>query len=50
MDADLIQWRRCSKMQSGKMEAFVRLIGEAVEVQIRGPSEMATCGEKNELF
>jgi hypothetical protein len=43
MDADLAQWRNCSKMQSGKMEALVRLVGEAVEVQIRGPPEMATC-------
>lgn len=37
-------------MQSGKMEALVRLIGEAVEVQIRGPSEMATCEEKNGII
>ena len=43
MDAELAQWRRCSKMPSGTMEALVRLIGEAVEVQIRGPAEMAAC-------
>uniref|UniRef100_A0A914H7B7 Non-specific serine/threonine protein kinase n=1 Tax=Globodera rostochiensis TaxID=31243 RepID=A0A914H7B7_GLORO len=42
IEADLAQWRYCSKMLSGKMEALIRLVGEAVEIQIRGPPEMAT--------
>ncbi|KAF7635152.1 hypothetical protein Mgra_00005435 [Meloidogyne graminicola] len=41
MDAELLQWKNCSKMQSGKMEALVRLISDSVEIQIRGPSLMA---------
>jgi hypothetical protein len=42
MDADLCQWRSCSKMTSGQMEALVRLIGDAVEVQVRGPADHST--------
>ncbi|KAJ1350942.1 Death-associated protein kinase 1 [Parelaphostrongylus tenuis] len=42
MDADLIQWAGCSKMSSGQMEALVRIRSDAVEVQVRGPSERAT--------
>uniref|UniRef100_A0A7I4Y1A2 Non-specific serine/threonine protein kinase n=1 Tax=Haemonchus contortus TaxID=6289 RepID=A0A7I4Y1A2_HAECO len=42
MDADLIQWAGCSKMSSGQMEALVRIRGDAVEVQVRGPAERAT--------
>uniref|UniRef100_A0A1I8A483 Non-specific serine/threonine protein kinase n=1 Tax=Steinernema glaseri TaxID=37863 RepID=A0A1I8A483_9BILA len=42
MDADLVQWYGCSKMSSGQMEALVRLRGDAVEIQVRGPSELAT--------
>uniref|UniRef100_A0A914VAK0 Uncharacterized protein n=1 Tax=Plectus sambesii TaxID=2011161 RepID=A0A914VAK0_9BILA len=42
MDADLTQWHKCSKMCSGQMEALVRLVGDAVEVQVRGPAELAT--------
>ncbi|KAI1718149.1 protein kinase domain-containing protein [Ditylenchus destructor] len=41
MDAELSQWRGYSKMCSGQMEALIRLHGDAVEVQVRGPSEMA---------
>uniref|UniRef100_A0A914M180 Non-specific serine/threonine protein kinase n=2 Tax=Meloidogyne incognita group TaxID=654580 RepID=A0A914M180_MELIC len=41
LDAELLQWKGCSKMLSGKMEALVRLIGDSVEVQIRGPSSMS---------
>uniref|UniRef100_A0A915D171 Death domain-containing protein n=1 Tax=Ditylenchus dipsaci TaxID=166011 RepID=A0A915D171_9BILA len=41
MDAELNQWQGCSKMCSGQMEALVRLHGDAVEVQVRGPAEMA---------
>uniref|UniRef100_F1KRA1 Death-associated protein kinase dapk-1 n=1 Tax=Ascaris suum TaxID=6253 RepID=F1KRA1_ASCSU len=42
MDADLVQWAGCSKMSSGQMEALIRLHGDAVEVQVRGPCEIAT--------
>ncbi|KAK6107281.1 Ankyrin repeats (3 copies) family protein [Brugia pahangi] len=42
MDADLMQWNSCSKMSSGQMEALVRLHGDAVEIQVRGPCEIAT--------
>uniref|UniRef100_A0A0N5A9F4 Non-specific serine/threonine protein kinase n=1 Tax=Syphacia muris TaxID=451379 RepID=A0A0N5A9F4_9BILA len=42
MDADLSQWLDCSKMSSGQMEALIRLHGDAVEVQVRGPCELAT--------
>lgn len=42
MDADLIQWAGCSKMSSGQMEALIRIRGDAVEVQVRGPAERAT--------
>ncbi|EJD74145.1 CAMK/DAPK/DAPK protein kinase, variant [Loa loa] len=42
MDADLMQWNGCSKMSSGQMEALVRLHGDAVEIQVRGPSEIST--------
>ncbi|ETN85522.1 death domain protein [Necator americanus] len=42
MDADLMQWAGCSKMSSGQMEALVRIRGDAVEVQVRGPAERAT--------
>ncbi|KAL3109084.1 hypothetical protein niasHT_012646 [Heterodera trifolii] len=42
IEAELAQWRYCSKMQSSKMEALIRLVGESVEVQIRGPQEKAT--------
>ena len=41
MDAELQQWYRCSKMLSGQMEALVRLLGDAVEIQLRGPAETA---------
>lgn len=41
MDADLTQWHKCSKMCSGQMEALIRLVGDAVEVQVRGPNELA---------
>ncbi|KAL7073040.1 hypothetical protein ACQ4LE_008336 [Meloidogyne hapla] len=41
MDAELLQWKSCSKMLSGKMEALIRLVGDSVEVQIRGPSSMS---------
>ncbi|KAI1731383.1 protein kinase domain-containing protein [Ditylenchus destructor] len=41
MDAELSQWRGYSKMCSGQMEALIRLHGDAVEVQVRGPSELA---------
>lgn len=36
------KYLECSKMCSGSMEALVRLHGDAVEIQVRGPSEMAT--------
>jgi len=49
LDAELLQWKGCSKMLSGKMEALVRLIGDSVEVQIRGPSSMSNC-EKENIF
>ncbi|VDK79575.1 unnamed protein product [Litomosoides sigmodontis] len=42
MDADLVQWNGCSKMSSGQMEALIRLHGDAVEIQVRGPYEIAT--------
>lgn len=42
MDADLVQWVGCSRMSSGQMEALVRLAGDAVEVQVRGPADTAT--------
>lgn len=42
MDADLSQWLDCSKMSSGQMEALIRLHRDAVEVQVRGPCELAT--------
>uniref|UniRef100_A0A183TYJ6 Death domain-containing protein n=1 Tax=Toxocara canis TaxID=6265 RepID=A0A183TYJ6_TOXCA len=42
MDADLVQWAGYSKMSSGQMEALIRLHGDAVEVQVRGPCEIAT--------
>lgn len=42
LDAELAQWRRCSKMHSGKMEGLIRMVGEVVQLQIRGPPEMAT--------
>uniref|UniRef100_A0A0N5D537 Non-specific serine/threonine protein kinase n=1 Tax=Thelazia callipaeda TaxID=103827 RepID=A0A0N5D537_THECL len=42
MDADLMQWNGCSKMSSGQMEALIRLHGDAVEIQVRGPCEIAT--------
>ncbi|GMT30636.1 hypothetical protein PFISCL1PPCAC_21933 [Pristionchus fissidentatus] len=41
MDADLTQWLGCSKLCSTKMEALVRLHGDAVEVRVRGPAERA---------
>jgi death-associated protein kinase len=44
MDADLQQYLECSKMVSGKMEALVRLQGDAVEIQVRGPNDQsASC-------
>lgn len=42
MDADLVQWNGCSKMSSLQMEALIRLHGDAVEIQVRGPPEIAT--------
>ncbi len=42
MDADLVQWQGTSKMSSGQMEALVQLVGDAVEVQVRGPADLAT--------
>ncbi|TKR62381.1 hypothetical protein L596_026356 [Steinernema carpocapsae] len=42
MDADLVQWYGCSKMSSGQMEALIRLRGDAVEIQVRGPTELST--------
>jgi hypothetical protein len=42
MDAELQQFLECSKMVSGKMEALVRLVGDAVEIQVRGPNESST--------
>ncbi|CAD5206687.1 unnamed protein product [Bursaphelenchus okinawaensis] len=39
IDADLQQWSGCSKICSGSMEALVRLHGDAVEIQVRGPKE-----------
>ncbi|CEF64989.1 Bent [Strongyloides ratti] len=41
MDADLTQWTSCSKLCSGAMESLIRLKGDAVEILVRGPSEMA---------
>ena len=36
------QYLDCSKMCSGVMEALVRLHGDAVEIQVRGPPDTAT--------
>lgn len=41
---DLNQYLECSKMFSGKMEALIRLQGDAVEIQVRGPNDQsASC-------
>ncbi|CAD5209714.1 unnamed protein product [Bursaphelenchus xylophilus] len=42
IDADLQQWNGCSKICSGSMEALVRLHGDAVEIQVRGPRDNAS--------
>jgi hypothetical protein len=41
LDAMLQQWNQCSLMHSSKLEAFLRLVGEAIEIQVRGPAERA---------
>ncbi|KAI6178368.1 CAMK/DAPK/DAPK protein kinase, variant [Aphelenchoides besseyi] len=44
LDAELNQYLGSSKMCSGRMEALVRLHGDAVEIQVRGPAQMsASC-------
>ncbi|CAI5438576.1 unnamed protein product [Caenorhabditis angaria] len=42
MDAELLQWNECSKMSSGLKEALIRLVGDAVEIKVRGPQDRAT--------
>uniref|UniRef100_A0A7E4VSP6 Non-specific serine/threonine protein kinase n=1 Tax=Panagrellus redivivus TaxID=6233 RepID=A0A7E4VSP6_PANRE len=41
-EVTLHQWQGVSKLTSSNMEALVRLVGDAVEVQVRGPQAMAT--------
>ncbi|KAI6241190.1 Non-specific serine/threonine protein kinase [Aphelenchoides fujianensis] len=44
LDAELVQYLGCSRMSSGQLESLVRLHGDAVEIQVRGPSSMsASC-------
>ena len=40
-EVSLQQWQGFSKLVSNKMEAIVRLNGDAVEIQVRGPQKMA---------
>jgi death-associated protein kinase len=40
-EVSLQQWQGISKLMSNKMEALVRLNGDAVEIQVRGPPKMA---------
>ncbi|CAD6186231.1 unnamed protein product [Caenorhabditis auriculariae] len=42
MDAELMQWFESSKMSSGRKEALIKLVGDAVEIKVRGPSDRAT--------
>lgn len=43
VDADLTQWRNCSKVCSGQMEGVLSLYGkdQSVEIKVRGPQEMS---------
>ncbi len=44
VDADLCQWKSCSKMCSGQMEALLRLKKEkeeAIGILVRGPADLA---------
>uniref|UniRef100_A0AC35TVH6 Non-specific serine/threonine protein kinase n=1 Tax=Rhabditophanes sp. KR3021 TaxID=114890 RepID=A0AC35TVH6_9BILA len=42
MDGDITQWTSCSKLNSGTMEAMIKLKGDAIEILVRGPPETDT--------
>lgn len=41
-DTQLHQWSECSKLVTQDREAVIRMVGDAVEIRARGPSETAT--------
>ncbi|PIC52897.1 hypothetical protein B9Z55_002818 [Caenorhabditis nigoni] len=41
-DTQLQQWSECSKLVTQDREAVIRMVGDAVEIRARGPSETAT--------